>query len=68
MDIITSYYLSKNIQKKEIVLKVLDEKEKHYEGKIISTFKSCEKCGQDNYSCQCFYTIGKENTMYPKIP
>ena len=64
MDIITSYYLREKI-KKELILEVMDQKEKKYEHKVISYFKCCEKCGQDNYSCQCLHN-GERKHQVPK--
>lgn len=63
MDIITSYYLKEKIKKKELLLEVINQEEKKYDCKVISYFKSCEKCGQDNYSCQCLHNRERKHQI-----
>tara|TARA_B100001248_G_scaffold210792_1_gene165002 strand:- start:631 stop:855 length:225 start_codon:yes stop_codon:yes gene_type:complete len=67
MDFIVSYHLYNKIRKNELKQPLKNKKseviEKIYPSDNL-TFKTCEKCGQDPYFCQC-----KENfkLMYHKF-
>ena len=74
MDFIVSYQLYKKMRKNKInelndILKDKESEEKSQESnehtkEDKSRFKTCERCGQDPYLCQCELNIKQ---MYPNF-